>query len=837
MWEKVPFLLPFFSAMVYIQASYAFEPSVFVPNDVSHIPAAELRNRAMTPPNVEYRGIVDSLNDVVFQSDLDGNCVYLNPAWERLSGYSVAETLGKSILFIVHPDDASGVRFYLKSLLDGKTVRYGHEMRCHDRSGKVHWTELRAAATFDGSGSPTGACGTISDITQRKQTEEDLNAASSRLVTLMDNLHTGVMMVDKLGIITHINQTYCDYLGVEAAPLSLMGMEARHVTHEIKKKFADPAAFITRVSDILLDCKELLNEEVELEDGRVFERSFIPIHVEDSYQGYLWLHRDATARQQAGMELIAAKRLAEEANAAKNDFVANMSHELRTPLNTIIGNADLALNSSLNQEQRVQLEHISRAGQSLLTMINDILDFSKLEDGSFTLDHLPFSLRDCLSPLFEQKIAAAENDQVSLDLDIGEGVPDGLVGDPGRLRETLNHIVGNAIKFTQKGHVLVSITLESQQDSQVKLRFAVSDTGIGIAEDMQATIFSAFDQADTSHAREFEGMGLGLTLASRLVRAMGGKIELKSALNEGSTFSFAITLEERKPVLLAHSAPVFETLKGLGAMVVSDDARERDELSRFFQRHDMAPFEADSIDMAMTLLEMCVVDDNPIPVVVLDSHLKGDTSGFILAHKIKNHPRLARTILIMIASKGRRGDAQMCKENGIAAYLSKPYTQTDLYDAVLTVTGAQEVSDKTVVLVTRHSLREQRAAGKTVLLVEDNQDTQLLVAHVLQKNHYSAIIANNAAEALEILDGQACDLILMDIQMPGMDGFAATEAIRKRDKSANGQVPIIALTAHAMDGYHEKCLKAGMNGYLTKPFKPDELLAAVEKHLSVDIVG
>jgi two-component system, sensor histidine kinase and response regulator len=791
----------------------------------------------MTAPNVEYRGIVDSLNDVVFQSDLDGNCVYLNPAWERLSGYSVNETLGKSILFVVHPDDASGVRYYLKRLLEGNVVKYGHEMRCHDRSGKVHWTELRAALAYDANGSPVGICGTVSDITQRKQAEEDLNAASSRLVTLMDNLHTGVMMVDKTGIITHINETYCDYLGVEAAPLSLMGMEARHVTHEIKKKFPDPMAFITRLSEILLDSKEVLNEEVELEDGRIFERSFIPIQVEESYQGYLWLHRDATVRKQSGTELIVAKRAAEEANAAKNEFVANMSHELRTPLNTIIGNADLALNSSLNQEQRSQLEQVSRAGQSLLTMINDILDFSKLEDGTFTLDSLPFSLRDCLSPLFEQKITATDNDQVTLELDIGEGVPDGLIGDPGRLRETLGHLVGNAIKFTQKGQVLISIAVESRQEHQVKLKFSVSDTGIGIAEEMQANIFSAFDQADTSHSREFEGMGLGLTLASRLVRAMAGKIELKSVLNEGSTFSFAIPLEERKAVMLTHSAPVFETLKGLGAMVVSDDPRERDELSRFFQRHDMAPFEADSIDMAMTLLEMCVTDDNPIPVVVLDSHLKGDTSGFMLAHKIKNHPRLARTILIMIASKGRRGDAQMCKESGIAAYLSKPYTQTDLYDAVLAVTGAQEVSDKTVVLVTRHSLREQRAAGKTVLLVEDNPDTQLLVAHVLQKNHYAAIIASNATEALEILDKQTCDLILMDIQMPGMDGFAATEAIRKRSKDANGQVPIVALTAHAMAGYHEKCLKSGMNGYLTKPFKPDELLAAVEKHLSSEIVG
>ncbi|MEY4730499.1 MAG: hypothetical protein RL020_1657 [Pseudomonadota bacterium] len=791
----------------------------------------------MTAPNVEFRGIVDSLNDVVFQSDLDGNCVYLNPAWVRMSGYSIAETLGKSILFVVHPDDASGVRFYLKGLLEGKALNYGHEMRCHDRSGKVHWTELRAAVAYDNNASPIGICGTVSDITQRKETEEELNAASSRLVTLMDNLHTGVMMVDKTGIITHINETYCDYLGVEAAPLSLMGMEARHVTHEVKKKFADPMAFISRLSEILLDSKEVLNELVELEDGRAFERSFIPIYVEESYQGYLWLHRDATVRRQSGQELVVAKRAAEEANAAKNEFVANMSHELRTPLNTIIGNADLVLNSSLNQEQRAQLEQVSRSGQALLTMINDILDFSKLEDGSFTLDHLPFSLRDCLSPLFEQKIAADENEKVTLDLDIGDGVPDGLIGDPGRLRETLNHLVGNAIKFTRQGQVMVSIALESREDTQVRLKFSVSDTGMGIAAEMQVNIFKAFDQADTSHAREFEGLGLGLSLASRLVHAMGGKIDLQSTLNEGSTFTFVITLAERKSVLLTHSAPVFETLKGLGAMVVSDDSRERDELSRFFQRHDMAPFEADSIDMAMTLLEMCVNDDSPIPVVVLDSHLKGDTSGFMLAHKIKNHPRLARTILIMIASKGRRGDAQMCKENGIAAYLSKPYTQTDLYDAVLAVTGAQEVSDKTVVLVTRHSLREQRAAGKTVLLVEDNPDTQLLVAHVLQKNHYATIIANNAAEALEILDKQACDLILMDIQMPGMDGFAATDIIRKRDKSANGEVPIVALTAHAIAGYHEKCLQAGMNGYLSKPFKPDELLAAVEKQLNTEIVG
>ncbi len=799
--------------------------------------AFEIKPTPMTAPNVEFRGIADSLNDVVFQTNLEGNCVYLNAAWVRMSGYSIAETLGQSILFVVHPDDTSGVRFYLKNILDGKALTYGHEMRCYDRSGTVHWAELRASVAYDNHGSPVGVCGTVSDITQRKQTEEDLNAASSRLVTLMETLQAGVLMVDKNGLITHINQSYCDYLGVEASPLSLVGVEARHITHEVKKHFADPMAFIKRIADILLDGKEVLNEEVELEDGRTFERSFIPIQVEGAYQGYLWVNRDATVRRQSGSELVTAKRTAEVAGAAKNEFVANMSHELRTPLNTIIGNVDLTLNSELNQAQRDQLENASRAGQALLTMINDILDFSKLEDGSFTLDLLPFSLRDCLSPLFELKIAASTNDQVRLDLDIGDGVPDGLMGDPGRLREILNHLVSNALKFTQQGQVLVKVALESAQSDKVGLHFSVSDTGIGIAEDKLLHIFKAFDQADTSHAREFEGLGLGLTLASRLVRAMGGKIELNSALDEGSTFSFSVMMELRRSIMMADSAPVFETLRGLGALMVSNETRERDELSRFFQRHDMLPYEADSIDMAMTLLEMCLTEDTPIPVVVLDSQLKGDTSGFMLAHKIKQHPRLSRTILIMIASKGRRGDAQMCKENGIAAYLSRPYTQTDLYDAIMTVTGAHEVSDKTVVLVTRHSLRERRAVGKTVLLVEDNPDTQLLVAHVLQKNHYTAIIASNAAEALQILDAQTCDLILMDIQMPGMDGFAATEAIRKRDKNANGQVPIVALTAHAIAGYHEKCLQAGMNGYMTKPFKPDELLAAVEKQLNAATVG
>lgn len=790
----------------------------------------------MTTPQVDYHSILSSLNQIVFQTDLEGNCVYLNPAWERVSGYTTKEALGKSILFVVHPDDSAGVRYYLKRLLDTGTTLYGHEMRCYNKSGELRWTELWASQAYDANGNPVGVCGTISDITQRKEAEEELNAASSRLVTLMDHLQIGVLMVDKMGIISHINQNYCDYLGVEASPLSLMGVEAVHITHEIKKKFEDPQAFIARIAEIMLTRTEVLNEEIELADGRLLERSFIPIHVEGHDQGYLWLHRDATVRKRAAADILSAKHVAEEANAAKNDFVANMSHELRTPLNTILGMTDLALNSSLNAEQRGQLETVSRAGQSLLTMINDILDFSKLEDGSFTLDHLPFSLRDCLSPIMEQKIASIDDTHIIFDMDIGEGVPDGLVGDPGRLREVLNHLVGNALKFTKKGSVLVGVGLKQNKNDQVVLEFSVSDTGIGIPEELQSQIFMAFDQADTSHSREFEGLGLGLSLASKLARAMGGKIELRSRVDEGSTFSFSLTFETRKPVVLAHNTPVFDSLKGLSAMMVNNDPRERDELSRFFQRHDMQPFEADSIDMAMTLLEMCVTDDNPIPLVILDSHLKGDASGFMLAQKIKNHPRLSRTIIIMLASRGRRGDAQLCKETGIAAYLSKPYTQTDLHDAVLAVTGAQEHNEDTVVLVTRHSLREQRAAEKSVLLVEDNPDTQLLVAHVLQKNHYSVVIANDGVEALQILEKQSCDLILMDIQLPGMDGFEAAAKIREYHAAANIQVPIVALTAHAMLGYHEKCLQAGMQGYLSKPFKPDELLATVEKHLSTQIV-